>query len=125
MLQRDVKGRPARREELELRGPLEQRSEVGERPSEVLEVVDHREHARAAGERAGERLDRLLALLLVDAEARRDRRDDEVGLRDGGEVDERPAADRRPRGEREARLAGPPGYMGVASRVLGTSPGGR
>ena len=95
VLERDVKRRPARREELELRDRVEQRGDVGERPGEVLEVVDHGEHARASGERAGERLDRRLALLLVDAEPRRDRRD------------RRGRRPRRGRGRRTARRRPP------------------
>ena len=118
------RGAAARREELELRDRLEQRRDVGERPGEVLEVVDHREHARASGERPGKRLDRLLALLLVDAEARRDRRDDEVRLGDGGEVDEGPPPTAALAASARLSSRSRPGPVSVTSRVSGR-PGAR
>ena len=105
MLQRDVERRAARRQQLELRDRIEQRRDVGERPGEVLEVVDDGEHALAFREGTGERRDRLLALFLVDAESRRDRRDHEVGVRHGSEVDERRAPALSGRRDGERRLA--------------------
>ena len=86
---------------------LEQRRDVARTTRRGARGCRRPRHPRTSGERAGERLDRLLALLLVDAESRRDRGDHEVGVRDGREVDERPAADGRARGEREACLPGP------------------
>jgi hypothetical protein len=109
----DAERRPARREHDELRAVRRQGREVRGRVEDLLEVVEQQEHPPARQE--GSQPVRGAAVArLRDAERGRDRRNDEAGVGDGGDVDPRRSAREPVRHvcggrHRERRLAHAPG----------------